>query len=142
MNNTNFSYNYNNSVNNGINTPYQPAAATPSYQSQQFFTQPQGSTYFINSSYEIANIPTGSGVSAAICMAEGLLYLKTFQNGKPTLMSYRISPYIQEQNVPTSTENNNQDLITKLEERLGQLEKQVSVLRKNNTGGKVDEHLI
>lgn len=140
MNNTNYNYSYNNTGNSGLNVPYQ-VATTPSYQPTQFFTQPQGSTYFINSSYEIANIPTGSGVSAAICMAEGLLYLKTFQNGKPTLMSYRISPYIQEQS-SGSDSTAEQNIISKLEDRIAQLEEQFNSLRKNNNGGKINDQLI
>lgn len=138
-NNNNFNYNYGATNSPPANSPYQSTMIAPTYQPTQFFTQPQGSTYFINSSYEIANIPTGSGVSAAICMAEGLLYLKTFQNGKPTLMSYRISPYIQEQaNETTATDSN---IIAKLEERLNNLESQLAALKKNS-GGKVNEQLI
>lgn len=137
MNNYNYNYGANTAGTQAMQ--YQPVQT---YQSPQFFTQPQGSTYFISSSYEIANIPTGSGVSAAICMAEGLLYLKTFQNGKPTLMAYKISPYIQEQNVVTENgENIDSNLFSRLEEKLNSLEEQINLLKRNN-GGKINEQLI
>ena len=46
----------------------------------------------IGSSSEIANVPVGVGLSAAICLREGLIYLKTIQNGSPMLLSYKLSP--------------------------------------------------
>lgn len=62
------------------------------YQATQFFPQPQGSIYMINGSNEISNVPVGAGLSAAICLREGVLYLKTIQNGSPMLLGYRLSP--------------------------------------------------
>lgn len=58
----------------------------------QFFPQPQGSVYMLNNSNEIATVPVGTtGVSAAICLAEGVLYLKAMQNNNPMLLRYRLS---------------------------------------------------
>lgn len=62
------------------------------YQVTQYFPQPQGSIYMINSSSEVANVPVGAGLSAAICLKEGLVYLKTIQNGSPMLLGYKLSP--------------------------------------------------
>ena len=62
------------------------------YQATQYFPQPQGSIYMIGSSNDIANVPVGAGLSAAICLREGLIYLKTIQNGSPMLLGYKLSP--------------------------------------------------
>ena len=67
-----------------------------SYQSpvgQFSFPQPQGSIYLINNSLEVANVPASSGINAALCMAENLLYLKTIQNGQPMFLAFTIAPY-------------------------------------------------
>lgn len=69
----------------------QPANFQP-YQMTQYFPQPQGSIYMIGNSSEVANVPVGVGLSAAICLREGLIYLKTIQNGSPMLLSYKLSP--------------------------------------------------
>jgi hypothetical protein len=67
------------------NQIYQP------YQATQYFPQPQGSIYMIASSNDVANVPVGAGLSAAICLREGVMYLKTIQNGSPMLLGYRLS---------------------------------------------------
>lgn len=67
------------------NQTYQP------YQATQYFPQPQGSIYMIASSNDVANVPVGAGLSAAICLREGVMYLKTIQNGSPMLLGYRLS---------------------------------------------------
>jgi hypothetical protein len=70
-----------------MNNNYQfPVNQLPGYnqfqQIQQMFPQPQGSVYSINSPIEIGNVPIGStGLSVAICLAENLMYIKSFQNG-------------------------------------------------------------
>ena len=64
--------------------PYQ----TNSYQATQFFPQPQGNVYIINNSMEIANIPVGGGISVALCPSEAIMFLKSMQNGAPTLLAY------------------------------------------------------
>lgn len=46
----------------------------------------------IGSSNDVANVPVGAGLSAAICLREGLIYLKTIQNGSPMLLGYKLSP--------------------------------------------------
>lgn len=66
-------------------------------QIQQMFPQPQGSIYTINSPLDIGNVPIGStGLSVAICIPENLMYIKSFQNGQPAIMVYRISPFQKE----------------------------------------------
>ena len=44
----------------------------------------------IGSSNDVANVPVGAGLSAAICLSEGIMYLKTIQNGSPMLLGYRL----------------------------------------------------
>ena len=78
--------NTNNYMNYNQNTGFQP------YQATQYFPQPQGSIYMIGSSNDVANVPVGAGLSAAICLREGLIYLKTIQNGSPMLLGYKLSP--------------------------------------------------
>lgn len=68
------------------------AQAFQPYQATQYFPQPQGSIYMIGNSNDIANVPVGAGLSAAICLREGVMYLKTIQNGSPMLLAYRLSP--------------------------------------------------
>lgn len=62
------------------------------YQATQYFPQPQGSIYMIANANDIANVPVGAGLSAAISLREGVMYLKTIQNGSPMLLGYRLSP--------------------------------------------------
>ena len=121
----------------------QPASFQP-YQMSQYFPQPQGSIYMIGNSNEVANVPVGVGLSAAICLREGLIYLKTIQNGSPMLLSYKLSPLennglIQEQvnqnsdsiNVPVSAPD------TSIEQRiLKVLEEFDSRLKKLETSEK------
>lgn len=93
--------NTNNYIGYNQNPGFQP------YQATQYFPQPQGSIYMIGSSNDVANVPVGAGLSAAICLREGLIYLKTIQNGSPMLLGYKLSPLegntaIQEQKIQTS----------------------------------------
>ena len=62
------------------------------YQATQYFPQPQGSIYMIANSSDVANVPVGAGLSAAICLREGVIYLKTIQNGSPMLLAYKLAP--------------------------------------------------
>lgn len=94
---------------------------------QPIFPQPNGNVYMISNSLEVANIPAGVGITAAICQSENLLYLKTVQNGVPTFLAYKLSPYTE--NLKASNVND----IT--EQRLTIIEKQLSALM-NLLGGK------
>lgn len=109
-----------------------PVQQLPGYnqlqQIQQMFPQPQGSVYAINSPLELGNVPTGStGLSVAICLAENLMYIKSFQNGQPVIMAYRVSPFQKEdgKTEPTPTTEN----------RLAALEEKID---KIISGGKFD----
>lgn len=123
---------------------YQPYGQAPynSYQQiqqiQQMFPQPQGSVYAINTPTEIGNVPIGStGLSVAICFNEQLMYIKSFQNGNPVIMAYRVLPYTKEE---TPTQTNTSSAAgpsgTDLGERLDRLERTIKTLTDN--GGKFD----
>lgn len=103
--------------------------------SQQFFPQPQGNVYLINNSLEVANVPMSGGISIGLCTNEGVMYLKSMQNGSPTFVAYKITPYEEKQ--PAL----NKDL-NSLEERIVNLEKIIASYGKNNNntqGGKLNE---
>lgn len=121
---------------------YQTYNNAPSnyFQPQQYFTQPQGSSYLINSSLEISNIPIGSGLSVALCLSEGLMYLKTLQNGNPIMMAYKITPYTQEQASTQSAVTTPIPGIEELTEKIENLQRQINELKKMN-GGKISEQL-
>ena len=135
--------------------PYAPlsGAATPfNQQLQQMFPQPQGSVYPINSPLEIGNVPIGStGLSVALCLNEGLMYIKSFQNNSPVIMTYRIAPHTTEQKstqiVPdsstqTSTTVIPDEITTKLKQ-LDTLQEKITKLEEtiSRSGGKFNELL-
>lgn len=121
------------------------------YQPQQLFPQPQGNVYTINNSLEVANVPMSSGLSVALCLSEGLLYLKSMQNGNPIFMAYKITPYDNNpnsnQNIKSnSTSSNQQDVLNALvtefqkqREKINNLENEISELKKSSSGGKINE---
>ena len=126
-----------------MNTNYpnlygQQTAAYNNYQIQQMFPQPQGSVYAINTPTEIGNVPIGStGLSVAICFNEQLMYIKSFQNGNPVIMAYRVLPYTKEE-APTQTNTSSaaappQD---EMGRRLEKIEAALKTLAEN--GGKFD----
>ena len=123
---------------NNFNNPFGQQAPAPfnNYQQiQQMFPQPQGSVYSINTPVDVGNVPIGStGLSVAICFQESLMYIKSFQNGSPVIMAYRIAPYTKD--APVQTQAPAAEEINPLEQRLTKLEQ---LLLNNNTaneGGK------
>ena len=117
----------------GFNQP-QYAAYQQVQQIQQMFPQPQGSVYAINTPTEIGNVPIGStGLSVAICFNEQLMYIKSFQNGNPVIMAYRVLPYTREGN-DTSTQNAAAQPQDDMGQRLEKIEQTLKNLTEN--GGK------
>ena len=105
------------------------------YGSQQpMFPQPNGNIYLISNSLEVANVPAGAGITAALCQSEGLLYLKTVQNGVPTFLAYKLTPYTES---PKMQQQEND-----VETRLAMLEKQISTLLIALGGKRNDEQPI
>ena len=79
-----------------------------------------------------------------MCLNEDVMYIKSFQNGSPVIMAYRVSPYQKEQS-PQSTSTTQTALTPNpLEERLTKLEELVTKLTKpveehpKKSGGKFD----
>ena len=116
---------------NNYPNPYGQQPTAYNYQQiQQMFPQPQGSVYAINTPTEIGNVPIGStGLSVAICFNEQLMYIKSFQNGNPVIMAYRVTPYTKEETSPTPT-------APSLEERMAKLENLLTNLTNTSEGGK------
>lgn len=94
-------------------------------QQAPMFPQPNGNVYLIQNSLEVANVPAGAGITIALCMAENLMYLKTIQNGQPTFLAFRISPYTEAPRPQVPNE-------ATLENRVASLEKQLSILMGGN----------
>lgn len=100
------------------------------------FPQPQGSVYSINAPLEIGNVPIGStGLSVALCLAENVMYIKSFQNGNPIIMAYRITPYAKEDEANLSVAAIKVEEKPNIEERLARLEE---LLTQPKSGGKFD----
>lgn len=98
------------------------------YQGTNFFPQPQGNVYTINSSAEVANIPASTNISAILCPNEQLLFIKSIQNGAPSLLAFSLSPYELRQN-PTQ------------DPRISALEQEVAELKKLVKGGRLNSEL-
>ena len=108
------------------NQSYQP------YQATQYFPQPQGSIYMIANANDVANVPVGAGLSAAICLRDNVMYLKTIQNGSPMLLGYRLAPLdgngvenVQEQS-QSATDTKITAILEDYGKRLENLEKQIA----------------
>lgn len=123
------------------------------YQSQQYyFQQPQGNVYFINNSLEVANVPISTGSSVAICLSEGLMYIKTMQGGAPSIMVYTIKSYQSSNNQQAQSSQNNTgnetalqaivDELKGLKQKLGSFEKELSEIKSSKTGGNTINELL
>lgn len=138
--NLNFNQNPTQPIMPNNNNNFQP------YQTTQYFPQPQGSIYTIASSRDISNVPVGAGLSAAICLQEGIIYLKTIQNGSPMLVGYRLSPLEGSpvNNTTTATAQPqdsevNKKILSTLEDYGARLEKLENQYKSKTTKGGVSE---
>lgn len=100
----------------------------------QMFPQPQGSIYMINSSSEISNIPIGNYLSAGICLSEGVLYLKTLQNGVPMMLGYKLSS-LENGATPTPQTSEETPKFQDYEKRLTRIEE---YLKKSKKGDEIN----
>lgn len=110
-------------------TPYNQTQSFQPYQATQYFPQPQGSIYMIANANDIANVPVGAGLSAAICLRDNVMYLKTIQNGSPMLLGYRLAPLDGSINEPVQ-ENTQSTTDTKITAILEDYGKRLEVLEK------------
>lgn len=108
------------------------------FQNQYSFPQPSGNVYSINNSLEVANVPTGAGISVALCMPENLMYIKTVQNGSPLFWSYKIIPYTKEEPMPAN-QTKIEKIPEELEKRINKIEEKVNFLV-NELGGSENVH--
>lgn len=117
----------------------QGAAVAPNtsfYQSNSIFMAPIGNIYGLNTSSDVGNMPTGSGVSVGLCLSEGTMYLKSMQGTGPVLLGYKLSP-LDGQNMavaPSASNEKVETLLSQFSEKLSQLEKKVDSLQPK--GGK------
>lgn len=127
-------------MSNNYAMPYTMQQMNPLRQIQDMFPQPQGSVYQLNTPSEIGNVPIGStGLSVAICFSEQIMYIKSFQNGSPVIMAFRIAPFTRETKEPEAEQSPTAD---PLEERFSRIESQLAkILQMQNSGGKLDELL-
>ena len=113
-------------------TTYNQTQSYQPYQTAQYFPQPQGSIYMIGNANDVANVPVGAGLSAAICLRDNVMYLKTIQNGSPMLLGYRLAPLDGATAVEPTQEPAQPAMDTKIiatlknyDERLRAIEKQI-----------------
>ncbi len=138
------SFNYNSQNQQTFYNPTTAAAPPAQFQQQNvqpLFPQPQGNVYNINSTLEVANVPVGAGVSVALCLQEGLMYIKTMQNGNPMFWAYKIMPFDTTKNQSESEEKKEDNPFAaqfeKYDSRFNKIEQQVGELQnlvKKNKG--------
>lgn len=89
-----------------------------------FFLQPIGSIYNINTASEINQVPASSNISMGLCLSENIMYIKSFQNGVPMLLGYRLSPIEGTVSTPPAEDKVSAAPQTKLfEDRIDKIEK-------------------
>ena len=119
----------------------------PQFQSQNvqpLFPQPQGNVYNINSTLEVANVPVGAEVSVALCLQEGLMYIKTMQNGNPMFWAYKIAPFDtnkQNSEEEKETENPFAAQFEQYDKRFMQIEQKISDIQGAMTKNKGEWNL-
>lgn len=102
-------YNFNSNQGNISQIPQMPNnSALINQNIQPIFPQPQGNVYNINSTLEVANVPVGAGISVALCLSEGVMYIKSMQNGNPLFWAYKVEPYDSTSNKNQNTQDNSQ----------------------------------
>lgn len=97
---------------------------------QPLFPQPQGNVYNINSTFEVANVPVGAGISVALCIPENIMYIKTMQNGNPLFYPYKILPFNQNQEQKKEENLSIEEQLNKCNERIKILEEQLIKITK------------
>jgi len=139
------SYNYNTNQGQNQNMCFSQGAAQFQQNVQPLFPQPQGNVYNINSTLEVANVPVGAGISVALCLQEGVMYIKTMQNGNPLFWAYKIAPLDinKTQSTQEEVKQEENEIVSQLqqyEKRLSQIEQKISDIQ-NTSKGKGDWNL-
>lgn len=119
----------------------QPQAAAPTMPQfnqiqPSIFLQPVGNLFSLNTASDINNVPAGANVSVGLCLSENLMYIKSFQNGAPMLLGYRLSP-IEGTVTSSPTEEVPAGMFKEYDERLNRIEDAVLKI-KEKLGGKIE----
>lgn len=119
----------------------QPQAAAPTMPQfnqiqPSIFLQPVGNLFSLNTASDINNVPAGANVSVGLCLSENLMYIKSFQNGAPMLLGYRLSP-IEGTVTSSPTEEVSASMFKEYDERLNRIEDAVLKI-KEKLGGKIE----
>ena len=91
----------------------------------------------IRSSADVNNIPITNGLSASICLTDGTLFIKTMQNGNPSMIGYKLIPLdnqITNQTPATQTspkESDSSQIESKLAEVLNRFNERLSAIEKS-----------
>lgn len=111
----------------------------PNYQQNTIlFPQPIGNVYNLNTAADIANIPTGAGVSLGLCLAENILYIKALQNGAPALLSYKLGPIESNDITEDKDSDKIKQILQSFEARFTSIEKQLSNIKEKVGGSKIE----
>ena len=96
-------------------------------QTQQYFPMPQGNVYTIEQPEEVNSVPCGTGVSVALCLNKGLMYIKSIQGGSPLFWVYKISPAMETTSVQKQErKEETEDRVARLEQKIDKLLKEVN----------------
>lgn len=97
------------------------------FQPQQYFPMPQGNVYTIEQPEEVNSVPCGTGVSVALCLNKGLMYIKSIQGGSPLFWVYKISPAMETPSVQKQErKEETEDRVARLEQKIDKLLKEVN----------------
>ena len=135
--------NYSNYPMNQQQMPQMPQQMYPTMVNiPSFFPQPIGNVYNLQTASEIGNIPAGNGLSVGLCLAEGVMYVKSLQNGAPALVEYHLStaeggrPPEQETG-PSEDVKKIYSALDKYDDKISKLENQIKHL-KTKLGGDLE----
>ena len=135
--------NYSNYPMNQQQMPQMPQQMYPTMVNvPSFFPQPIGNVYNLQTASEIGNIPAGNGLSVGLCLAEGVMYVKSLQNGAPALVEYHLST-VEGGRLPEQEAGPSEDVkkiysaLDKYDDKILKLENQIKHL-KTKLGGDLE----
>lgn len=100
-----------------------------------FFPQPIGNVYSLQTASEIGNIPAGNGLSVGLCLSEGVMYIKSLQNGTPVLVEYYLKTNDGGRAQTEQEDSQNEEvkkiyiILSKYEEKISKLEAQIKQIK-------------
>lgn len=109
----------------------------PQYTQPNIFLQPVGNLFSLSTASDINNVPAGANVSVGLCLSENLMYIKSFQNGAPMLLGYRLTPIEGTVSSSGATDESPASASKDYEERFARIEEQLLKIREK-LGGKIE----